>query len=105
MITPPFSLQDLSQSLYIKAKTESAGSDGVNSGSTTCLACLTGIGYAFRVRESRSSAIGLITPDGEGIQESPVREICTLGLMRRGLETSLRFRLVRHSQRKRGANG
>jgi len=38
-----------------------------------------------------SIAIGLITPDGEGIQESPVREICTLGLMRRGLETSLRF--------------
>jgi hypothetical protein len=37
------------------------------------------------------SAICLITPDGEGIQASPVREICTLGLMRRGLETSLRF--------------
>ena len=46
MIKPPVSLQDLRKSLYIKAKTESAGSDGVNSGSTACLACLTAIGYA-----------------------------------------------------------
>ena len=92
MITTPVSLQHLSQSLYIKAKTESAGSDGVNSGSTACLACLTGIGYAtLSPSESRSSALCLITPDGEGIQVSPVREICTLGLMRRGPETSLRF--------------
>jgi hypothetical protein len=91
MITPPVSLQDLSQSLYIKAKTESAESDGVNSGSTACLVCLTGIGYAtLSPSESRHSAIYLITPDGECIQVSPVREICTLGLMRRGLETSLR---------------
>ncbi len=37
------------------------------------------------------SVTGLITPDEEGIQVSPVREIRTLGLMRRGLETSLRF--------------
>ena len=92
MITPPVSLQDLRKSLYIKAKTESAGSDGVNSGSTAYLACLTVIGYASSSpSESRPRSIGLITPDGESIQESPVREICTLGLMRRGLETSLRF--------------
>ncbi len=29
MISPPVSLQDLRKSLYIKAKTEPAGSDGV----------------------------------------------------------------------------
>jgi hypothetical protein len=32
-----------------------------------------------------------------------VREICTLGLTRRGLEPSLRFGFVTHSQRKRRA--
>jgi hypothetical protein len=36
-------------------------------------------------------------------QESLLREIRTVGLMRRGLENGLTVRLVRHSQRKRGA--
>ena len=41
-------------------------------------------------RESRSSTIGHITL-ARSKQESPVREIRTLGLMWRGLETGLRF--------------
>ena len=34
-----------------------------------------------------------------------MQEICPLGAKWRGLENGLTVRLVRHSQRKRGANG
>ena len=82
----------------------SAGRGGVVSGSTGHSGYAMNIGCCdWRHQRKHFQAEGSRIIGTRSKQESPVREIRTLGLMRRGLETDLRWRYWGTPIRKRGA--
>ena len=80
-----------------------AGSDGVRDGSTTHSDCLAITGwYDKRSAESRSDGIGHISLDAKHTGKPSAGNLHA-GFDEAGVGNRLTIRLVRHSQRKRGA--